>query len=101
MNATATTTRLLAAAAFALLAATGTAHAEDYQGVQQTSAQRSRADVAAEAVAAAHAANQNVTRGSRGTDNFKSSADRGDVRAAATLAVRTGKLTAYGEVGTL
>lgn len=97
----ATTTRLLAAVAFALMAATGTAHAEEYQGVQQASAQRSRADVAAEAVAAAHAADQNVTRGSRGTDNFKSSVNRADVRAAATLAVRTGKLTAYGETGNL
>ena len=97
----ATTTRLLAAVAFALMAATGTAHAEEYQGVQQASAQRSRADVVAEAVAAAHAADQNVTRGSRGTDNFQSSAKRADVRAAATLAVRTGKLTAYGETGNL
>ncbi len=99
MNATAT--RLLAAVAFALMAATGTAHAEEYQGVQQSSAQRSRADVTAEAVAAAHAADQNVTRGSRGSDNLKSDAKRADVRAAATLAVRTGKLTAYGETGNL
>lgn len=97
----ATTTRLLAAVAFALMASTGAAHAEEYQGVQQVSGQRARADVAAEAVAAAHAANQNVTRGSRGADAFKSSADRADVRAAATLAVRTGKLTAYGETGSL
>ena len=97
----ATTTRLLAAVAFALMAATGTAQAEEYQGVQQSSTQRSRADVAAEAVAAAHASNQNVTRGSRGADEFKSRADRADVRAAATLAVRTGKLTAWGETGSL
>ena len=36
---------------------------------------RSRADVQAEAIAAAHAPNQNVTRGSRGAEPFNSVAD--------------------------
>lgn len=41
----------------------------------QTPAGRTRAEVAAEAVAAAHAPNQNVTRGSRGAEPFKAMAD--------------------------
>lgn len=41
----------------------------------QTPAGRSRAEVAAEAVAAAHAPNQNVTRGSRGAEPFNAMAD--------------------------
>jgi hypothetical protein len=41
----------------------------------QTVQGRSRADVQAEAIAAAHAPNQNVTRGSRGTEPFTPMAD--------------------------
>lgn len=97
----ATTNRLLTVLTFALLASSETVNAEDYQGVHRTTTQRSRAEVAAEAVAAAHAANQNVTRGSRGAETFRSQVDRADVRAATKLALRAGKLTAYGETGGL
>lgn len=41
----------------------------------QTVQGRSRADVQAEAIAAAHAPNQNVTRGSRGAEAFTPMAD--------------------------
>ncbi len=96
-------TRIAATLALSLLAAAGAARAEDYQGVQRVEAtsQRSRAEVNAEAVATARATDQNVTRGSRGAEAFQPRADRGDVRAEATLAVRTGKLTAWGEAGQL
>ncbi len=53
---------LLAACTFA------TVQAQTVQG-------RSRADVEAEAIAAAHAPNQNVTRGSRGAEPFTPMAD--------------------------
>lgn len=76
------TSRLLAAAALSLLAVAG-AHAESYQGVHQTVSAVSRADVEAEAVRTASAPNQNVTRGSRGADPFKSVADPVAVRAQA------------------
>ncbi|MGJ7544329.1 hypothetical protein [Variovorax sp. LT1R16] len=59
--------QLALAATFAVLAVTA---------VQaQPSVGRNRAEVDAEAVAAAHAPNQNVTRGSRGADPFVSSAN--------------------------
>jgi hypothetical protein len=76
------TSRLLAAAALSLIAAAG-AHAENYDGVQAPVSAMSRADVEAEAVRAASAPNQNVTRGSRGPDPFKSVADPVAVRAQA------------------
>jgi hypothetical protein len=46
----------------------------------QVSAGRNRAEVQSEAIAAAHAPNQNVTRGSRGAEPFSSVADRAAVR---------------------
>jgi hypothetical protein len=61
------TTQLALAAAVALLAITSVTSA----GAQQ----RTREAVKAEAIAAAHAPNQNVTRGSRGADPFTSTAD--------------------------
>jgi hypothetical protein len=61
------TTQLALAAAVALLAITSVTSA----GAQQ----RTREAVVAEAIAAAHAPNQNVTRGSRGADPFTSTAD--------------------------
>ena len=57
----------IATAALAVLAVTA-AHA-------QTTVGRSRAEVQAEAVATAHAPNQNVTRGSRGMEPFTPMAD--------------------------
>ncbi len=61
------TTQLVLAAAFAVLAV---ASAQAQQTVGRT-----REAVEAEAIAAAHAPNQNVTRGSRGADPFTSTAD--------------------------
>ncbi len=68
------TSHILAAAALSLIAAAG-AHAESYDGVQQPVSALSRSTVEAEAVRAASAPNQNVTRGSRGAEPFNSVAD--------------------------
>ncbi|GAA4346607.1 hypothetical protein GCM10023165_31260 [Variovorax defluvii] len=68
------TSRLLAAAALSLIASAG-AHAETYHGVEAPVSARSRADVEAEAARTAAAPNQNVVRGSRGAEPFKSMAD--------------------------
>src|SRR5215469_679404 len=61
------TYRLVTAAAAAWLLAAG-AQAQQPAG-------RSRAEVQAEAIAAAHAPDQNVTRGSRGAEKFTPMAD--------------------------
>ncbi|WP_077002371.1 DUF4148 domain-containing protein [Variovorax sp. KK3] len=76
------TTRFLAIAALSLLGAAG-AQAEIYEGVQAPVSGMSRADVEAEAVRTAAAPNQNVVRGSRGAEAFKSVADPEAVRAQA------------------
>lgn len=52
------------------------AYAESYDGVHVGAGILARNAVAAEAVAAAHAPNQNVTRGSRGADPFVPTAAR-------------------------
>ena len=72
------TSQIIAAAALTILAATG-AQAETYQGVNTAVSTKSRDDVNAEAVRAASAPNQNVTRGSRGPDPFTSSRDPAQV----------------------
>ncbi|MEJ7687962.1 MAG: DUF4148 domain-containing protein [Variovorax sp.] len=71
----------IAAAALSFLAAG--AQAETYDGAHAPVSAMSRADVHAEAVRAASAPNQNVTRGSRGADPFKSVATAADMRAQA------------------
>ncbi|MBB3181401.1 hypothetical protein [Variovorax sp. Sphag1AA] len=71
MQASSTIHRLIATTA-ALWLVTGTAHAQQPVG-------RSRAEVQAEAVSAAHAPDQNVTRGSRGAEKFTPMADPGKV----------------------
>lgn len=76
------TSQILAAAALTLLAATG-AQAETYQGVNTAVSTKSRDDVNAEAVRAASAPNQNVTRGSRGPETVAVSKDRSLVEAEA------------------
>ena len=76
------TPKIIAAAALSLLAAAG-AHAETYEGVHQVVSANSRADVLAQAFATAHAANQNVTNGSRVLASPVSSVDRATVRAEA------------------
>jgi hypothetical protein len=52
------------------------AHAESYDGVHTGVRLLARDAVAGEAVATAHAPNQNVTRGSRGADPFVPTAAR-------------------------
>jgi len=79
------TSHLFAAAALAVLAATG-AQAETYEGVQAPVAGKSRADVEAQAIAAAHAKDQNVVRGSRGAETVAVSRDRAGVEAEAIRA---------------
>jgi hypothetical protein len=76
------TSQILAAAALTLLAATG-AQAETYQGVNAAVSTKSRDEVNAEAVRAASAPNQNVTRGSRGPETVAVSKDRSLVEAEA------------------
>lgn len=68
---------ILATAAFVLAtsALSFGVQAEEYNGVQSITSSRDSAEVSAEAVKAAHAPNQNVTRGSRGADPFTSTAD--------------------------
>ncbi|VTU13078.1 hypothetical protein SRS16CHR_00317 [Variovorax sp. SRS16] len=76
------TSYILAAAALSVLAAAG-AQAETYQGVQTSVSAKSRTEVNEEAVRSASAPNQNVVRGSRGAEPFKSVADPAAVRAQA------------------
>ena len=64
----------------AILTLAGAASAETYDGVHQGAGLLSRDDVAAQAVAAAHAPDQNVTRGSRGPDPFTSTVSREAMR---------------------
>lgn len=59
------TSSLLAAAALSLLAVTGGAHAESYDGVHVGVSALSRETVATEAVRTAAAPDQNVSSGSR------------------------------------
>lgn len=76
------TSQILAAAALTLLVAVG-AQAETYQGVNTAVSTKSRDEVNAEAVRAASAPNQNVTRGSRGPETVAVSKDRAIVQAEA------------------
>ena len=76
------TSHILAAAAIAVLAATG-AQAETYEGVNTAVSSKSRDEVNAEAVRTASAPNQNVTRGSRGPETVAVSKDRALVEAEA------------------
>jgi len=70
----------------AILTLAGAAHAESYYGVHQGPGLLSRDDVAAQAVATAHAPDQNVTRGSRGPDPFTSTVSREAMRQVAVAA---------------
>jgi hypothetical protein len=76
------TSQILAAAALTLQVAVG-AQAETYQGVNTAVSTKSRDEVNAEAVRAASAPNQNVTRGSRGPETVAVSKDRAIVQAEA------------------
>lgn len=77
------TSKIFAVAALSFAALTGAVHAEEYQGVLDFQGQLSRAEVQQQAVAAAHAKDQNVTRGSRGAETVAVSKDRALVQAEA------------------
>jgi len=74
--------KILAAAALSLLAAAG-AHAETYDGVHTVNSTISRADVASQAVVAAHAGNVYGDGSTAGAQPFTSTADRAVVQAEA------------------
>jgi len=79
------TSHLFATVAVAFLAAAG-AQAETYEGVHAPVSAASRSAVEAQAVAAAHAKDQNVVRGSRGAETVAVSRDRAGVQAEAIRA---------------
>jgi len=74
--------KLIAAAAFSLVAAAG-AQAETYDGVHTLTSAASRSEVAAEGVAAARAGNPYADGASAGAQTFTSTADRATIRAEA------------------
>lgn len=73
------------AAALSLFAVAG-AHAEDYQGVLDFQGQLSRAEVQAQAVAAAHAPNQNIPAHARSMGALQNARARAAVQAEAVAA---------------
>lgn len=78
-----TVSKILSAAALAVLAVSGVAHAETYEGVLTLNSTASRAEVRAQAVAAAHGTNAYAEGASAGPQVFASTADRSVVRAEA------------------
>jgi len=81
-----TATKIISAAAVALLAAAG-AHAEEYQGVLTVNSQVSRAEVSASAVAAAKAgANLYGDAAQAGVTQVAGNVDREAIRAQAVAA---------------
>ncbi|MET3495252.1 helicase SNF2 [Variovorax boronicumulans] len=85
-----TASKLLSAVAVALMAVAGVAHAETYNGVHPLTSAASRADVAAEAVVAAHSANPYATGANSGPARvFVSSVSRSDIRTEAVAAARS------------
>jgi hypothetical protein len=82
--------KLLSAVAVALMAVAGAAHAESYDGVHQLTSAASRADVAGQAVVAAHSANPYATGADAGPAQvIASSTSRAAVRAEAVAAARS------------
>ena len=85
-----TASKILSAVAVALMAVAGAAHAESYDGVHQLTSAASRADVASQAVVAAHSANPYATGANAGPAQvFVSSTSRDAVRAEAVAAARS------------
>jgi len=85
-----TASKLLSAVAVALMAVAGAAHAETYEGVHQLTSAASRADVASQAVVAAHSANPYATGADAGPAQvFVSSTSRAAVRAEAAVAAHS------------
>ncbi|HEX7867228.1 MAG TPA: helicase SNF2 [Variovorax sp.] len=92
-----TASKLLSAISLALLAAAGAAHAETYEGVHQVTSAASRADVAGQAVVAAHSANPYATGANAGPAKaIVSTASRAAVRADAVAAAHSGDAYAEG-----
>jgi hypothetical protein len=85
-----TASKILSAVAVALMAVAGAAHAESYEGVHQLTSAASRADVAGQAVVAAHSANPYATGANAGPAQvIVSSASRSAVRAEAVAAAHS------------
>jgi hypothetical protein len=85
-----TASKLLSAISIALLAAAGAAHAETYEGVHQVTSAASRADVAGQAVVAAHSANPYATGADAGPARvIVSTTSRTAVRADAVAAAHS------------
>ena len=83
-----TASKLLSAISLALLAAAGAAHAESYDGVHQLTSATSRAQVASQAVVAAHSANPYADGANSGPVQLTASTtSRAAVRAEAVAAV--------------
>jgi hypothetical protein len=74
------TSKILSAVALAILAATGAAHAETYDGVHALSYGRDRADVAVEAAGAARSGNVYSDVASSGVTQLSGSRERAVVR---------------------
>ena len=92
-----TASKILSAVAVALMAVAGAAHAESYEGVHQLTSAASRADVASQAVVAAHSANPYATGANAGpAQAIVSTASRSAVRAEAVAAARSGDPYAEG-----
>jgi hypothetical protein len=82
--------KILSAVAVALMAVAGAAHAESYDGVHQLTSAASRADVAGQAVVAAHSVNPYATGANAGPAQvIASSTSRAAVRAEAVAAARS------------
>jgi len=85
-----TASKILSAVAVALMAVAGAAHAESYEGVHPLTSAASRADVAGQAVVAAHSANPYATGANAGPAQvIVSSASRSAVRAEAVAAAHS------------
>ena len=85
-----TASKILSAVAVALMAVAGAAHAESYDGVHQLTSAASRADVASQAVVAAHSANPYATGANAGPAQvFVSSTSRTVVRSEAVAAAHS------------
>ncbi|BEP65925.1 MULTISPECIES: helicase SNF2 [Variovorax] len=85
-----TASKILSAVAVALMAVAGAAHAESYEGVHQLTSAASRADVAAQAVVAAHSANPYATGANAGPAQvIVSNTSRAAVRADAVAAAHS------------
>lgn len=84
-----TASKLLSAISLALLAAAGAAHAESYDGVHQLTSATSRADVASQAVVAAHSANPYADGANDGPLQVSSTTSRAAIRAEAVAAAHS------------